>query len=273
MPAPYHTSAEKPLIYGKPLAAASILLMLAIGVLSYIIFMDGGFETLAARRPFEYKYTITTAIETICLLLALFLIAKEKKSLWQALLWLMVITVAVELAGNILGYVYYRNNFRLYALFLPVSIAFTSWILYECCKEYFNSRRWILWALAILPLLYLYEFYFPLTKSKYMIITQLYACIFFIITCCLYYYHLLKQEEHIRLMRHAPFWIVTGIFIHYFSKTGIIFFFEYLVAQNKQSIISLENIRPVRYFIMVALNLILYGSWSYAFICRYREKT
>src|SRR5205085_1435663 len=154
MSSSYHPATAKPKVYGKPLAVASIILMVLIGSLSYIIFIYGGFETLAARRPFEYKYSITTAIETTCLLLAFFFIAREEKSLWQALLWLMVITVAVELAGNILGYVYYRNNFRLYALFMPVSIAFTSWILYECCRPYFNCRQWILWALAIFALLY-----------------------------------------------------------------------------------------------------------------------
>jgi hypothetical protein len=216
-------------------------------------------------------YTLNSIIEIVCFCLALFFLKNEKKTWWGHFVWFLLLTVIVELAGFVIGFVFLHNNYLLYALFMPVSVVFTSWILYKCCSEYFNCRKWIMSGLAIFPVLYLYETFYPLTESKYMIVTNLFICVFFIVTCCLYYYYLLKNDDYFNLLKDPPFWIVTGIFVYYFGKTGTIFFFEYLVRLNLVAIGNAQ-LKPVRFFIMAGLNFILYGCWSYAFVCRSRYK-
>jgi hypothetical protein len=263
----------QPFLYGKRLALTSLLLLLVIALFCYVIFLYGGFEPVAKRKPFELKSLTITLIEMACLAMALCLLRQEEKSWWQAVKWFMIIIVMVELAGLIIGFGYYRNNYYLYYFFMPVSVAFTSWILYACCSEFAEHRRWILYGMLLFFLPYIAEFYFTLTKSGYRLMSQFYICIFFTITCCLYYYHMLRQQNHIRLAQHPGFWIVTGIFVFYFCKTGVVFFFDYFSFPKVTSEIEQYQLRYTRFFVMAALNLILYGSWSYAFICRYREKT
>jgi hypothetical protein len=66
-------------------------------------------------------------------------------------------------------------------------------------------------------------------------------------------------------LQHPPFWIVTGLFFFNFGSIACNLFFDYLMVKIPKEYI------PINYIIFTVLNFILYGCWSYAFICRYRQ--
>ncbi|MCA0396406.1 MAG: hypothetical protein LCH51_03320 [Bacteroidetes bacterium] len=87
----------------------------------------------------------------------------------------------------------------------------------------------------------------------------------FIILSCWYFYLLLQQEQPVALKRFAPFWVVSGIFLFCFGSMAAVLFSEEVMQ------LYIVDKLSVRLVIYSLLNLLLYGCWSYAFVCKYRE--
>jgi hypothetical protein len=209
------------------------------------------------------KYTIIIFFEIICLLVSLFYLYK-KESYWKNFIWFLLLTVAVEISGYFIYFIFHHSNHWMFNIYLLIETLFVSWILYKLCKDYFNCKPWILTGLIIFIIAYLYESiksnFLEYSFNSNTIISTFIICI-----CCMYYYYLLKNIEYVNLIKHAPFWIIAGIFFFYFGRIASNFFFDYLVSLNK------DSIKPVRYIIFIVLNFILYSCWSYAFICKYKQ--
>jgi len=204
--------------------------------------------------------------EAACLVFSILFLANKKVGWWRAFIAFLLLTVCVETAAYAIVVLSHRtkSNHWLHNLFLPVETVFTGWILYKISITYFNSKPWTLTGLAVFFFLYFYES-IRSGFTEYSILANSMASVWIIIMCCLYYYYLLKQDEYITITKHAAFWIVAGCFFFYFGTTACNLFYIYLESINiKQKI-------PIRFFIFAALNFIFYASWSYAFLCKYRQ--
>ena len=204
-------------------------------------------------------------IELLCFFCALYYLRHEKKGIWYWLPWFMLFTSITDGSGWLLSILYpTAKNHWLYNLILPVTVLFIWWIFYNIYKPLYDSRIWLIVCLLIFSISYVVE-----TINKgfliYNFTTVTITGVLFVIASGWYYYLLLKQEEYLNLMHHPPFWIVTGIFLFYFGGTAISLFFEDLMKLNIAKGI------PVRSFIAPVLNLAFYGSWAYAFRCRYQH--
>jgi len=207
------------------------------------------------------NFPYTVIIEIVCLFFAITYLKKEK-GYWNGIMWFMLFTVITEMAGYCMRVILHYNNHWLYNFYLLAEASFMSWLLYKI--SIFNSKPLVITGLAVFVICYLYESIHS-DFTEYSSVSNSILCIYLTIVCCLYYYFLLKRDEYINVVKYAPFWIITGCFFFYFGRIGCNFFFEYLVAIcNKYGV-------PVRYIIFIILNFILYGCWSYAFICRYRH--
>jgi hypothetical protein len=82
-----------------------------------------------------------------------------------------------------------------------------------------------------------------------------------------YFYLVLKEDQFRQLSVYAPFWWVSGTLCFYFAGTAGNIFFNYLI-HDQAPVIS----HSVRYVVFNILNVVLYLSWSYSFICRYRQR-
>ena len=210
-------------------------------------------------------YPINLLLEIVCFAFALVLL-KNKTGFWRYFKMYMLLTVLIETAGWLMRVYWKVNNQWIYNLFSPLQVLFLYWVFLKIYPDQSNRRRFMGICILLFSVVYIVEcFYHPFTTFNY------YSWIVFsfliIITCGLYYYFLLKDEEYIHLATHPPFWFVTGVFVYFFCSSVCTLFFTQLVRINITQNISL------RYLLFILFNFILYGCWSYAFLCRYKQTT
>ena len=209
-------------------------------------------------------FPFSEVIESICMLLSFVYLSNGKVGYWSYFRWFMLFTVALELTGFTLYFVYHLNNHWLYNINLPIEFAFVSGVLYKICSPYFKVLVWLVPGFLLFTGFYLYESinsHFTL----YSVISNNIASVIIIIISCFYFYHFLKKEEYVNIYQHPPFWIITGLFFFYFGSTACNVFYNYLASINlKQQI-------PVRFITFAILNFILYSCWIRAFLCKYRQ--
>lgn len=205
-------------------------------------------------------------VEFICFVFSLLYLAKEKTGLYSYFKWILLLTVIVEtVAYLMIVLLHQKTNHWFHNLYIPIDACITCYILHTLNKKYFNTKPLIIIGLSIFFILFFYESIVSNFKA-FSSLSKGFVSVFFAVLCCLYYYYLLKQDEYINLAKHPPFWIITGCFFFYFGRTACNFFYNYLVTINQ------KTGNPIRYFIFIVLNFILYSSWGYAFICKYRQK-
>lgn len=209
-------------------------------------------------------YPFNLFIEIICFILSLLFLRHRDAGIWKYFKTYMLLTVLVEAAGWLLRTYWQLNNQWLYNLFAPVQAAFLCWIFYRIYPRQFNSRYFLGACLLLFGGVYAYEcFTHPFTRfNNYGWIVFSYSII---LACGLYYYFLLRDDEYTNLSCYPPFWFVTGVFIHFFGSSVCTIFFNELVRINIAYNISL------RYVLFILFNFILYGCWSYAFLCKYKQ--
>lgn len=200
--------------------------------------------------------------EIVCLFLA-FRYLDKKNGNWGYFRWFMLLTVIVETTGFILLTLRHPNHW-LYNIYLPLEMGFKFYILYILCYRYFRVELLLAPFLLLFAGFYLYES-IGSGFSKYSFMSNSIGSIGIIIICCSYFYHFLKKEDYVNIYVHAPFWIITGLFFFYFGTTACNIFFNYLAS------IYVKQHLPIRYIVFTMLNFILYGCWSYSFICKYRQ--
>lgn len=205
-------------------------------------------------------------VEFICLVFSLLYLVKEKTGLYAYFKWMLLLTVIVETVGYLMiTYFHQKTNHWLHNLLMPVTTCFVFYVMHWLNRLYFNTKPWLIAGLSIFFMLYFYES-FASNFKEFSSVSNSFVSVCFIIVCGLYYYYLLKQDEYINLAKHPPFWIITGCFFFYFGRTACNFFYTYLITIHQ------KNGIPIRYFIFIVLNFILYSCWSYAFICKYKQK-
>ena len=217
------------------------------------------------------KYlTINTVSEFICFMVALFTLIKVKEFHWKGMIFLTLIICVTEFAGiyvefSIPGQI--TQNAWLYNILLLFQAGFISFMFYHLLKLYMQILPVIIAEFVLLSGLYIYETcdhsmlsYHQLTNTVMLVIIILYSL--------LYYYFLITDNRYVNLVHHADFWWVTGILFFYFGTTACNIFYHHL-APNASS-----YIKHLTYHIYNAFNVVLYGCWSYSFICkRWETKT
>jgi len=208
-------------------------------------------------------FPTTLLIEFVCLLFAIRYLKKDQ-SFWRSFIWFMFFITLIDGTGWAMATLYKQNNHWLYNIQLPVEVIYTGWIIHKIFASLINSKPWFFTGLAVFLLAYIIEGIYK-SYSAYAAFSSSLASVLFFVSSGCYFYLLLKQEEHIDLLKHPPFWVMAGIFFFYFSSTAVNVFFEELMKIN-----IVKGI-PLRFYIFTLLNAILYGCWINAFRCRYQQ--
>jgi hypothetical protein len=195
--------------------------------------------------------------------LSLFLLNKD--SWGNYFITFMGLTATVEWTGYIIFFRLGFENYWLYNAYLPLEISFLFYLLNSFNRNYVKLARWFIAAWLIFILLYLWESFYSQFR-EYSGYANLYASICIIIACFLFYYLLMRQPGYINLMEYAAFWIVSGLFFFYLGSVAC------NVFKSQLTLVYEKTGLPIRYIIMLVLNFLLYSCWSYAFLCRYRQK-
>lgn len=210
-------------------------------------------------------FTLTIVIETICLLVALFCLSKAQMGWWKSFLPFLLLTVTAETTGYILFFVQGKNNHWVFNLYLLPEMCFLFLVLFKLSREYFNAHYLLIPGFIFFLFFYIMES-FQSGWLAYSSQANTIASVIIIAAACQFYYYLLKKETDVDIMYYPAFWIISGLFIFYLGSIGVGLFVNQLTQVYKSTGL------PLRFIIMVVLNFILYASWGYAFLCRYRQK-
>lgn len=212
-------------------------------------------------------FTINTTVEMICFLIALFCLMRDTSIAWRSMVVFLFIICITELAGvgikihNRSDRTHIYQNVWLYNILLVFQACFISLMFQHLLNKYINSKRIIIIGLTLLATVYTCD----ILKHGILIYnekTNTVMLILFVLYSLYYYYNLLKDDKYISLAYLADFWWVAGLLLFYFGSTASNIFFDNL-SPYKAS--SLKDLSPL---IFKCLNILLYGFWSYSFICR-----
>lgn len=191
-----------------------------------------------------------------------FFLRKDSNAYWRWLSLYIFVGCATEITGRYLGFVLRENNSWLYNLFMGIEIIVVNLFFWNLIREVRWSRLAVFGGFMLVMTVHLLEG-ISLSLMNYHSATRSLLSVMMIIYSLGYYYLLIRKDDFVVLRFYAPFWWVAGILFYYsgsiianftFMKVNIYFFDKY----------------PLRYFIYIGLNLILYGLWTYSFYCRYR---
>lgn len=207
-----------------------------------------------------FKYiTFNTGAETICFLVAIICLTRNVSRIWKLLVPYLFITCAVEFIGVYLKKHHQPNQWP-YNILLIFQILVVSLIFMNLFNRYFKSKTLIIGGVAVLLLIYTYD---TISQGFFIFYELTYnvMCVVFVVYCLYYFYLLLNAETYVELEYSANFWWVSGALFFYFGSTIINIFRGVLSPVNMGG-------HNISYYIFIILNIILYGCWSYSFICK-----
>jgi len=214
-----------------------------------------------------YKYlTANTVTEMICLLVSVIFLLKDRSAYWRLFMSYLFIVCITETGG-----IYLRNirvhNYGIYAVFLLFECSMISTFFYYIYRKYHHRiSMFSIWA-GVFLVAYLTELFLSNFKA-FPYQTATFMSVVFVIASLYFYLLILRDEKFRKLGTYPPFWITNGILFYYFGSTACNVFFDYLIQHDHSHAPNLS----VRYIIFNVLNVLLYGCWSYAFICRYYQR-
>ena len=198
---------------------------------------------------------------TAALLFSL-LILKERQ-VWKIFFPYLLVVLITESYGAYLRLSGIFNSY-VYNIFMPIYLyTFSLILLYILKAEKLLRYKYLL--LSSIVLFYVFIFYrFGISKLLSEILVT--SNFIFSILCLIYLYRLMSDNLSINILKLPEFWIVVGILVYSFGSITVWLFMRLLntIYQTMQL--------PLRQIIMLFLNGFLYGSWSYAFLCKYQQK-
>ena len=210
--------------------------------------------------------TINTSAELICFISALVFLRKNRNWTSWFVITFLLLTVAAEMAAIPIKIHYLKDtkhnlpNIWLYNLLLVVQIIFYN-IIFEVLLNKKIYKVAILFVL--LPLLFGLYFYDISHHGlfEYNEITNSIFSVEIVLFALIYYHNLFRSDTSINLWTYPGFWFVTGALFFFFGSTVLNLFYDTIkkiLPHNKHFVGYIYNV----------LNILLYGFWSYSFICR-----
>lgn len=211
--------------------------------------------------------TVNTVAEFLCLVLSLLCLYREKDRVWRALILFLLLTCLVELAGIYIRRGLHRPNFMIYNIFLVIECVALNYFFYHLVKAERDLKQLLIGWFVFFLLFYFTELYLK-RFGTYVSASSTLMSVELILASIYYYYLLLKEEKYRQLSNDAAFWWVNGTICFYFAGIASNIFFSYLLQDKTPGLTH-----SARYIVFSILNVILYSSWSYSFICRYFQRT
>ena len=221
--------------------------------------------SLTTNRMLVY-FTPNTISESLCLLVAIFCLSKDRSNYWRIFILYLLLTCLTEFAGIFIRRELHRPNFAVYNIHKAIEGGVISYFFFYLLHPYRNVARWLQIWLVLFAVAYTAELWAN-HFGAFVFKTTTAMSVVFVIACLYYYYLMLRDDQFRSLWSDAPFWWVSGTLFFYFGSTACNLFFEYL-AEDKTQLFR----NSVRHIIFIILDIVLYTSWSYSFICRYRQR-
>lgn len=207
---------------------------------------------------------INLVFEFICLCMSLFFLRKNRDTFSKITIGYLTLVLITEISGFVWMNIHHKNNSWIYNIYSVFEAG------YICCGFYHllvKNNRNSLWIIASTYVIFIISY---ITETfhhgfyKYHIITTSIISVCFVLLSSVYFFRLIRNEKAFNLQYYSSFWWVAAIFVYYFGGTMYNLFVFYAI-QNNQGLTILVHT-------MLVLNFLLYGIWSYAYICSYRHR-
>lgn len=178
----------------------------------------------------------------------------------------LIITSAVELSA--IGKDRPSKNI-VYNFFLLVEFSFYSFLFYKNL-HFAKLKRVILIFIPCFIIFYTFNLIFIYGLYKYHSYTSILSSFFIVIYICMFFYEtIIPQNSSIKLLSNPFFWVSVGLLFYNLGSVIMFAMLEFLSDTDLQN----KGVFVFKIVIM-SLNVVLYGSFSTAFIlCRNNRKT
>jgi len=207
--------------------------------------------------------TLTTALELSCLIIAAICLYQDKDATWRSMIVFLLFTCLIEFTGKIMRQRHQDNNW-IYNIYIIAEAGFTGAMYVNLIQQYVRKYKLHVAAFLLLAGLYIYEVYIH-GIYQFNNVTTTVMSVVFVFYGLYFYYLLIKAPRHYKLNQHPDFWWVAGsLLFYYVTSVSTLYFAVFNTRVHK--------VFTYRHYSYMFFNTILYGCWSYSFICRYRQR-
>jgi len=206
-------------------------------------------------------FTFTTTIEILCFFVALLCLKKDNVPMWKYFSFFLLLTCIAELSGIYLKRNHHPYNAWVYNILMVFEFGFVNLMFREIGRRYAQTKTVIICGIILVAVFYALDMishgifvYNNLTYTVMSVILVIYSLV--------YYYSIMTGDNYVRIAYSAQFWFVTGCLFYYFGETACDLFYD------KLQTVFITPLHTLTYYIYAILNVLLYGCWSYSFICR-----
>jgi hypothetical protein len=206
----------------------------------------------------ESLITVCTFI-LICLIISIFFYDKLEPKWLRLFTWFLLFAIVTQVTGFVYSANYKKSNHFIFNIYILVQFIFYFGIFYKT----FQTKNLKLIALIIGLVFVIYYWSIIIFKTSFFIFNSAsysLGSILTIICCLLYFVSLFKSEEVVNYFRIPMFWIATGLLFFFVGDFVYMSLMGYIVKHN------LDTGGHIYRYIMVTLNLLMYGLFSLGFI-------
>lgn len=206
-------------------------------------------------------YSLNTICEFICAVIALICLRKDKALEWRLLVVLMIATFISETAGKIVFMnSVSKSNHWVYNIFILFQLVIMNFMFAYLFKRYAFFKKILISGIIILGLCYAFDMYnegfFKYSNHTFSVMSVL-----FVLYSLIYNYVQFQADQYVDLRFSPEFWWTVGVLFYFLGVTACNLFDDELY-----SIMFYDH--HLTYYIFRVLNILLYGFWSYSYICR-----
>jgi hypothetical protein len=156
-----------------------------------------------------------------------------------------------------------RNTVLLSSLTTMVQFCFYIYLLREVIHGQ-KAKRVLFYCLLIFPLIFAGNIFLVQTSQVFQSITYSLGCLLVASACIYYFWELFQSKHSINLTKEPVFWICSGLLIYYVCTFPVLALVNFIKIDNS-FLGTLEIILDI-------LQILLYLSFTIAFICRLRTR-
>ncbi len=196
----------------------------------------------------------------ISFLASLFLSTKSNQPLYLYLFPLnLAFVLILEILAVKLAY-QGKPNARLYNILSSVQIVFYLWVFSQVIARA-SVKRYLKVVAGLYPFMVIFNKLLIQKGDAYHSLTVALGSLFIVLAAVYYFYELFQSEKSIHLVEEPSFWIASGLLFFYSCSFPLFALINYFYSPSNRIIFNLIYLSSV-------LNILLYSSFTIAFLCR-----
>jgi hypothetical protein len=195
----------------------------------------------------------------ICLIISVSFYKKLEPKWLRVFTWFMLFTILTQVAGFVYSWYTKKSNHFIFNIYILVQFIFYFGVFFKT----FQSKKLKLTTLLIGIIFLIYYWFNIIFKTGFYVFNSAgnsLGSILTILCCLLYFVSLFTSEAVVNYFRISMFWIATGLLFFFVGNFIYLSLIEYIVNHN------LDARGNFYRYIMVTLNLLMYGLFSLGFI-------